>query len=196
MKRFLSLLLTAALLATCFSMAGAMAEEEKYTYKILTFQSGVLDDEPYMLKYWNERFNVNFEVEVVEQSAVDELIPIRLAGGEFPDILNWYRNDYLRLASEGLVGGLSVEMLQKYAPLIYEEMSSYEGLIEYCSYDGKLFTLGHAPMLALYPSMSVWRTAWLNAIGEEVPATLEDAERIWYGAGILCLRPVHRLDQG
>jgi len=180
MKRFLSLLLTAALLATCFSMAGAMAEEEKYTYKILTFQSGVLDDEPYMLKYWNERFNVNFEVEVVEQSAVDELIPIRLAGGEFPDILNWYRNDYLRLASEGLVGGLSVEMLQKYAPLIYEEMSSYEGLIEYCSYDGKLFTLGHAPELAKYPSMSVWRTAWLDAIGEEMPATLEDAERVWY----------------
>ena len=36
MKKILSMMIVAALLATCLPMMGAMAEEEKYTYTILT----------------------------------------------------------------------------------------------------------------------------------------------------------------
>lgn len=181
MKRTLSLLIVAALLATCLPMMGAMAEEEKYTYTVLTYQAGVMDDDCYMVNYWNDYYGVNFVFESLEQGSHNELIPIRLAGGEIPDVLYWGRNEQLKLIDEGMYGTFPVETLQKYAPAIYEQMAAKPGLIDYCSVDGELFTFGYQPMTSLYPSMAVWRTSWLEAVGEtEAPKTLEDAERVWY----------------
>lgn len=180
MKRTLSLLIVAALLATCLPMVGALAEEEQYTYTVLTFQAGVLDDDCYMVKYWNDYYGVNFEVESIEQGSESELIPIRLASSDVPDILYWNRDQYIKLVDEGMYGTFSTETLQQYAPKVYEQMAGIEGLIDYCSIDGKLFCLGYQPASAIYPSMAVWRTSWLEAIGEEMPTTLEDAERVWY----------------
>ena len=59
-------------------------------------------------------------------------------------------------------------------------MAAKPGLIEYCSIDGEMFTFGYMPNTSKYPNMGVWRRTWLEAIGEEVPKTLEDAERVWY----------------
>ena len=181
MKRTLSLLIVAALLATCLPMMGAMAEEEKYTYTVLTYQAGVLDDDCYMEKYWSDYYGVNFELESIEQGSESELIPIRLADGDVPDVLYWSRPNLMKLVDEGMYGTFPVETLQKYAPLVYEQMAAKPGLIEYCSIDGELFTLGYQPNTAIWPSMAVWRTSWLEAVGEtEAPKTLEDAERVWY----------------
>lgn len=180
MKRTLSLLIVAALLATCLPMVGALAEEEKYTYTVLTFQAGVLDDDCYMVNYWNEHYGVNFEVESIEQGSEGELIPIRLAGDDVPDLLYWNRGKVMELVEEGMYGTFSTETLQKYAPKVYEQMAAKEGLIDYCSIDGELFTLGYQPSTSVYPAMAVWRTTWLKAVGEEMPTTLEDAERVWY----------------
>ena len=49
MKKWVSLTLALCLLAGL--AASAVAEEEKYTYTVLTFQAGVLDDHAYMVNY-------------------------------------------------------------------------------------------------------------------------------------------------
>ena len=101
-------MIAVALLATCLPMLGAMAEEEKYTYTILTNQAGVLDDDAYMVNYWNNYFGVNFEVESLEQSSANELVPIRLASGETPDALMWHRDQLMGLVEEGMYGTFPV----------------------------------------------------------------------------------------
>lgn len=178
MKKWVSLTLALCLLVGLAASAGA--EEEKYTYTILTAQAGVLDDDAYMVNYWSEYYGVEFIVDSVEQGSENELIPLRLAGGDVPDILYWYRDRLMQLVDEGMYGTFSYETLQEHGPLIYEQMAAKEGLLEYCSIDGELFTFGYQPNTAVYPSMAVWRQSWLDAVGETVPSTLEDAERIWY----------------
>jgi len=176
MKRILSILLV-VILALCIT---ATAENEPYTYTVLTFQAGVLDDDAYMVNYWNQKFGVNFEIDSVEQASANELMPLRIADGNIPDILYWSRDQYIKLVEEGLLGTFSAELVRKYAPKIMAEMESFEGLVDWCSIDGELFCLGYVPYTALYPTMAVWRDSWLEAVGEEVPRTLDDAERVWY----------------
>ena len=54
MKKWVSLTLALCLLVGLAASAGA--EEEKYTYTILTAQAGVLDDDAYMVNYWSEYY--------------------------------------------------------------------------------------------------------------------------------------------
>ena len=180
MKKAISLLVALAVLALCLPMAAMADGEPEYTYTILTYQAGVLDDPCYMVDYWSKHYGVTFKVENIEQGSQEELIPLRLAGGDVPDVLYWSRNHYLNLVNEGMYGTFPVETLEKYAPKIYEQMAAKEGLIDYCSVDGELFCLGYLPNTSKFPSMGVWRKAWLDAIGEAMPKTLEDAERVWY----------------
>ena len=143
MKKWVSLTLALCLLAGLAT--SAVAEEEKYTYTILTAQAGVLDDDAYMVNYWSEYYGVEFIVDSVEQGSENELIPLRLAGGDVPDILYWYRDRLMQLVDEGMYGTFSYETLQEHGPLIYEQMAAKEGLLEYCSIDGELFTFGYQP---------------------------------------------------
>ena len=178
MKKIFALILALTMLATLLpTLASA---EEPYTYTKLTWQAGVLDDDCYMVNYWNNYYGVNFVVESLEQGSQDELIPLRLSDGNVPDIIKWTRSHLIDLVKEGLYGTFSVDTLKEYAPKIYEEMAALPGLMEYCSIDGELFTLGYAPLTSKYQNIAVWRRTWLEAIGEEVPTTLEDAERCWY----------------
>ena len=180
MKRAISLLVALAMLALCLPMAAMADGEPEYTYTTLTYQAGVLDDPCYMVDYWSKYYGVKFELENIEQGSESELIPLRLASGDVPDVLYWNRTQYMKLVEEGMYGTFPVETLQKYAPKIYEQMASKDGLIDYFSIDGELFCLGYQPQTSIYPSMGVWRKAWLDKLGEEMPSTLEDAERIWY----------------
>lgn len=180
MRKTLSLMMALTLLLTCITAVGAMAEDEKYTYTVLTYQAGVLDDDAYMVKYWNDHYGVNFVIDSLEQGSESELIPLRLADNTPPDILRWGRKNLMDLVEEGMYGTFGVETLKEYAPLVYEQMAAKEGLIEYYSIDGKLFTFGYIPLTSLYPSMGVWRQSWLDAIGAEMPLTLDEAESAWY----------------
>ncbi len=178
MKKLLMLVLALSLLAT--AMPTLVSAEEPYTFTVLTWQAGVLDEDCYMVNYWNDYYGVNFVVESLEQGSEGELIPLRLADGVVPDIIKWDRSHLIGLVEEGMYGTFSVETLKEFAPKVYQEMADLEGLIDYCSIDGELFTLGYAPLTSRYPNIAVWRRTWLEAIGEEVPTTLEDAERCWY----------------
>ena len=172
MKKIFALILALTMLATLLpTLASA---EEPYTYTKLTWQAGVLDDDCYMVNYWNNYYGVNFVVESLEQGSENELIPLRLSDGNVPDIIKWTRSHLIDLVKEGLYGTFSVDILKEYAPKIYEEMAALPGLMEYCSIDGELFTLGYAPLTSKYQNIAVWRRTWLEAIGEEVPTTLED----------------------
>ena len=179
MKKIMTLMMVLALVFSCFTFS-AMAEDEPYTYSVLTYQAGVLDDDCYMVNYWNNYYGVNFVIESVEQGSESEILPLRLASDDIPDIIKWGRTNLMNLVDEGLLGTVSYETLKQYAPKVYDEMAAHDGLLDYCSIDGELFAFGYMPSTSQYPAMAVWRKSWLDAIGEEMPTTLEDAERVWY----------------
>lgn len=157
-------------------------EEPVYTYKIYQELSVAPEADGEMIKYWEDQFGCKFEFEFIEKDKRSEIVPLRLASGERPDVICTMGYDNFRSwVDEGICGGWDPQLLRDRAPKIAAAMDTLgESAWTMACMDGKQFTIPGVNGNYAYGSAMVWRDSWLKKAGLEIPRTYEDFEKAIY----------------
>lgn len=180
MRRITAWMLALMLLVGITASIGAQAAEN-YEYTMVMYNFGPLDEDPIMVKHWNEKYGVTFKPINVEQSSAGEQINLMISGGEVPDIMQSI--DARAYYDQGIIGGWTEEFFREHAPRLakYIDETAPESWA-YTRYDGeRMFSI---PGFRLYNTVTtpfIWRTDWLEKLGhKEPPQTLEEIEKVFY----------------
>ncbi len=159
-------------------------EGKTYTIEWLGSHSNApMPDDAEMKLYWEEKFNVKFNMWYIERSKWNELLNVRIAANEFPDIVKTDGPDTLRgYYDQDMVIELPKELLNHLAPKIYknvEDVSRDEGIDAWTvtAIEGKNYGIPDFNENGRYVYTSIWRADWLKKVGiETVPKTLDEFE--------------------
>lgn len=135
-----------------------------------------------MVKYLEERLNVDLNIWNIENNRYEALLDKKLAEGLIPDLFRVRQpQDLLSYHQQELLAEIPEEKLKKYAPNIVKALEAYapryqdEGVI-----DGKYYGIPVINPTNIYRIPVVYRQDWLDKLGLSVPTTLEEFERVIY----------------
>ena len=189
MKKTVALILASSLAVSMLAGCNGKkeqsgSEDEKYTYTMTMYQTGTSNPDAVMKKSFEERFNVNIDVWDVEWQQYDEVLNLKIAGGEIPDIIYVKTADAAqKYADQDVAGVIDEELLAKKAPNLLKRIKEdSEELLKYYYIDDELYSL---------PSYSsgtnstgipmVWRGDWLKKVGiDKIPQTMDEYEDAFY----------------
>lgn len=168
---------------TAGTQAAAQQEEKTYHYKLAMYNNGPWNSEIDSLAYYKEMFpDLDFELVYVEKASASEKINLLISSGDTPDVMQMIDNSKDALYLQGALGSWSEEFFREHAPNLSKMIDETDPLAwELAKYDGEnMYSIPGWNINRTYPEVSVWNKQWLDAVGEQVPATLADAERIFY----------------
>ena len=157
--------------------------EKRYKITVVAPAASPYDNNSDMVKYFTENSNIDWDMQYIETAKATEIMNLRLSSGDIPDVYsNLGYPKFYDLVNEGIGGTFSEELLRSAAPGIAKY---FDDLGESCwnaakHENGEIFTLPGLNAEYMYGSALIWRQSWLDKIGEEVPKTLSDAERVFY----------------
>ncbi|MFK7692300.1 hypothetical protein [Paenibacillus sp. HJGM_3] len=137
--------------------------------------------------YWEKKYNVKFNLWYIERAKWQEILNVKIAAGEFPDVI--YVDDANILSSyynQDLIMELPLPLLEKLAPKITAEVNKVkqqEGFDPWITtrMDGKNYGIPRFNDSGAYPFVSIWREDWLKNVGiTKVPETLKEYEEAFY----------------
>lgn len=194
----LSMILAAGTLTACGSDGGedvkentASAPEEKeavaegddgtvYQVTLAMPVNGPVDEKNDTLDYLNTLVpGLEIKVEGIEIGSYWDILNPRLASGEIPDIIHCHNDSmYTSYLSQGVLGGVSPELLKEYMPKYVKATEEYG--IELWSLvlkDGMVYGLPIMSEAQTHPFTNAWRGDWLKAVGiDKVPETVDEYE--------------------
>jgi len=186
MKKFIVVALSVIL--ACTSMLGGCAKKEKSenareSFEWLMFCSGPADEDAPVKEFYENEFGVDFNLWYVERSKWDELLNVRFASGEIPDVFPIAGSVPLRkYVEQGLIAELPQEFLKENARELYDWVESLgEDAWKYTNIDGKNYAIPNMNYDNQYHIVSIWRDDWLKNVGiNKIPETLEEFEEAFY----------------
>lgn len=137
-----------------------------------------------IVKKVQEKFNVKFNFWYVDDQKWDDVLNIKLASGEIPDIWRLKNKSNLKkYVNQGVVGEISKDTITKYAPNYMKMIDQYDTdktIWRLTTYDGKNY--GFTGVAAgQYPAVIGWRLDWLNNVGiTKVPETIDEFQDAFY----------------
>jgi putative aldouronate transport system substrate-binding protein len=159
-------------------------KEEIYTYSLATYSIAPADPDAEMVAYWEKQFNVKFDIVYLENSKYLDLLNLRIASNETPDVIMAGGLQRIKEYKEkGVIGGWSEEFLKKSAPKIarfIDEICGEDGW-KLSKIDDKMYVIPSKRAYNMYNNAIVWRGDWLKNVGiDSVPKTLDDVEKAFY----------------
>lgn len=198
------MLLSAVVLSACQSggnpvdgnaAAGAAASDDlikKYTpiegkqYHIswVPYEQAPIPQDADMVKYYEEKFNVDFDIWNFDHNKVTELFNMRLAAGEIPD----YNRNAVKMSTlpeyvnQGVLAEIPLEVIKAFMPNVYKKATEIEpDWLNYAKVNGKIYGLPIMADSALFRTTVVWRGDWLKKLGiDKTPDTLAEFEEALY----------------
>lgn len=163
-------------------------ENVKYTIEWLgSHSNSPVPEDADMVLYWEEKYNVDFIMWYVERAKWDEILNVKLAAGEMPDILTAETPDVIKsYYDQDLIIELPKELIKEMMPKIYaniEEVGKQESLSPWVvtTINGKNYGIPKFNENGKYHQVSVWRKDWLENVGiSKVPETLQEFETAFY----------------
>lgn len=203
MKKFLSLLLALLLVFGCTSSLAAyndhtdyvdwpiVPEGESVTVKVATLRSEQYGKDPEDQWFWiwsEQTSGIDFEVEQILTTAVDERKSLMFASGDLPDLLFGISLDTSELVRYGMGEGLLLDLTPYITPEIMPNLcawiEAYPESIAYCTTpDGKIYTLpGYSDFFLQGdgPNLMQVNAEWLEETGLDMPATLDEFTEMLY----------------
>ncbi|MEA4889622.1 MAG: hypothetical protein VB070_09195 [Clostridiaceae bacterium] len=174
---------TAETAAATSAAATTTQPAEKYTYEIVQGLLAPVEENAPMIKYWEDQFGVDFVIDYVESAKLTEIMPLRFASQEIPDVItNLGYSTFYDLVNEGIAGTWTEEFLRSSAPDIAKHLDELgDDAWAISKHDnGEMFTIPGVNAEYMYGSAIIWRDSWLKKVGESIPKTLADAERVLY----------------
>ena len=165
----------------------AKAEENlpPVTIEWLAYQSVAQPDmESEIVKKVQERFNAKFNIWFIDDQKWDDVLNVKLAAGEMPDIFRLKNRANLRkYATQEIVGEVSVDKIAQEAPnykKMVDQHNPEQTIWRLTNFEGKNY--GFTGVGAgQYPAVIGWRLDWLNNVGiTKVPETIAEFEDAFY----------------
>lgn len=142
------------------------------------------DNNAEVIKYVEDKFNVDLNVWFMARENIDETLNIRIAGGDMPDIFKPKSGSLGSYVKQGVAGEVPKETIAKYAPNLYnlyEELYPDGEIWVRSMYKGKNYGYTSFNTFGNFPSLVVWRKDWLEKFGyTEAPVTLDEYEEVLY----------------
>lgn len=154
-------------------------EDKVYTITYLVSTYGQPKSDSEVVKKYNELFNVKLESVWIDPNKWDDLLNIKLASGEIPDIIMSKSTDRLaKYQSQGLLTEVPKDVIQKYSPNVYKLMETDAPKAWYTTtIKGKNYGIPYIVGSSAYRIPIVWRGDWLKQVGiEKVPDTIKEFE--------------------
>ena len=165
------------------------AVTEGDTSKIITINWMAQNDKPVdpespVTKELEKMFNIKLNYIYMDRSKETELLNVRLASGDIPDVMRTGDDARYRvLIDQGVLAELPEDMIKKYSPTLYSETKKvfYDSVFDQAKQDGKLYGIPYANLNGTYYQLSVWRDDWLKNVGiDKIPVTTAEAEAAFY----------------
>lgn len=125
------------------------------------------------------RFNAKFNVWYLDAQKWDEMLNIKLAAGEMPDVLKVNNLMSLRkLVQQNVVAPLDEATVRRLAPTYAKVIDEYsKEAWNFGKVDGKLYALPSININSSYPTVVIWREDWLKKVGiSKIPETIQEVE--------------------
>lgn len=199
MKKYLALMVTLEVgLATLSGCAGNTEKiggggdtdktpgggDTKYSYSMTMYQTRNSNPDSVMKKKIEEKYNIKLDVIDIEWQKYEEILNLKLAGGEVPDIIYVKTaNSARKLVEQDIAGSISLDLLKEKAPNMLKRIEDSTGdILKYYYIDGELYTI---PTFSASTGLSgiplVWRGDWLEKVGiNKLPETLDEYEEAFY----------------
>lgn len=154
----------------------------RYDISWTMHQNLPVSEDAEMVRYVEQKFNVNLDSWNLENNKYEALLDIKLAQGSIPDLFRIRQpQDILKYQQQGVLAEIPEEMLDKYAPnimkAIKEKASDYQ---DYGKINGKYYGIPVINPTNIYRIPIVYRKDWLDKLGLTVPQTLSDFEKVIY----------------
>lgn len=140
-------------------------------------------DDAKMKLYYEDMFNVKFNVLNLDNQNITELLNLKFAAGEIPDFMSngIDINNLPQYVKQGVLMEITPEMIEALAPDLYKQATAANpNWLDYAKVDGKIYGL---PEMRndIGRNVTVWRGDWLEAVGiTKTPDTLEEFEEAFY----------------
>ncbi len=183
MLKVFALVLAVALFATgCGGKKEEKTGENDVTKISWTAWLGApVNEDADMIKYWNEKLNVELDVWNIEAANYIETIALKIAGGEIPDVIYIPQTSaYTKYAKDGILAEITEEQIKEYAPKLYETyLKEDPNALSYRKVDGALYGL---PALSTkYRRPMAYRGDWMEKLGvEKLPEDFAEFEDLMY----------------
>lgn len=147
--------------------------------------SGQPDPEADIVKQVEKKFNAKFNFWFVDDQKWDDVLNVKLAAGEMPDVFRIKNtNNIDKYVSMGILAELPEAKIREWAPNYAKTMDKYDTnklIWNATKYNGKNYGFAMCGLDALYPSVLQWRTDWLKNVGiTKIPETLQEFETAMY----------------
>jgi putative aldouronate transport system substrate-binding protein len=143
------------------------------------------DPESPIIKAVEKRFNVKFKFWFIDDQRWNEVLNVKFAAGEIPDVFRLRDiSNLARYVKIGVLGELPLTTIKKLAPHYYAYIKRADKskiIWDITSYQGKNYGFSMPNFDHLYPNVMVWRTDWLKNVGiVKKPETLAEFETAMY----------------
>ncbi len=155
----------------------APIEGKKYKISLVNHTPFPVDANAQMVKHWNEKFNVEFEI---IQLSTSEQLNLKIASGETPDCFYINSATYAAYVKQGVLAEIPDYVPKKYMPDVIEgQEQSSPGMTELYGYiDGVRYGL---PLQTFYYNdyikPIIYNGIWMERLGvNKVPENLDEFE--------------------
>jgi putative aldouronate transport system substrate-binding protein len=137
-----------------------------------------------LVKAVEEKYGVDIQFWYIDNSKYEEILGVKLASGEMPDIFRLPNLGGLgKFVQQGIAAEITDEMLAK-APAYTESIKKHDEAGDTwidARIDGKLYALKNQNLNGSYATTLAWRTDWLKNVGiDKIPETLDEWEEAIY----------------
>lgn len=197
-KKLLSLVLVTVLSMGAFAGCGNAKKTEKTaetadSKELITINWMPQNDKPMdetspVTAAIEKRFNVKLNYIYLDRNKETELLNVRIASGDIPDVMRMSTDDrYRTFIDQGALAQIPEDLLKKDAPNLYSITSKnakeggFNSIWDFPKQDGKLYGIPILNMNGAYSTPTIWRDDWAKNVGvTKIPDTLTAAEDLFY----------------
>lgn len=158
----------------------------RMTISIAPYRRSPTEPDGKVILYFEDLYDVDFDIWNVEADRYAELMGIRFASGEIPDVMDIRTDQLSRWYEQGVLAEIPMDLLEENAPLSYEaNLEEEPNFLRPGMIDGKLYSLQEVPPTDIRYPAAVWRGDWLEALGiDSIPETLDEFEDAVYAIAL------------
>lgn len=150
---------------------------------VANYQIEPTDPNGEMLKYYGDKFGVDFEIINIANEKYHEIINLKMAAGEIPDL--FYLKDASTLGTyvkQGVTAKLPMDLLAKNAPELVNVINTYApGYMDFGRVNGAQYGIPAVNPTNVFHIPLVYRADWMKKVGvTKMPATLDEFETLMY----------------
>lgn len=183
MKRIARKAIAIFAMGLCLGWAATAQAAKKMTITVTNYQMAPTDPNGELLKALEDKFGVDFDVYNIDHDKYHELLNVKLAAGDIPDLFYIKEANTLgTYVKQGVLAKIPQDMLQKYAPNAFKVLQAYApGYLDMGKVNGTQYAIPAVNPTNILHTPLVYRADWMKVVGvTKAPTTLAEFEALMY----------------